>query len=160
MLYSSTSHSCQVTWNVALYVRQFTVLYVHVDKMCPRQIVLLSTTIMLDAASVKHSCLWCDCCKLASDRDVICCSGCRHQRPPCNNDLDAGSLLGCHNAPVRSHNVMPSDAIMIRVMTDAPTKDHVAIWYSMRGRGVGSGVVVTNTTIILYSGTDTMHSMW
>jgi len=40
---------------------------------------------------------------------------------------------------------MPSAAMMIRVMTDAPTNDHVAIWNSMRGLGVGSGVVVTGT---------------
>jgi len=34
---------------------------------------------------------------------------------------------------------------MMRVIMDAPTSDHVAIWYSMRGLGVGSGVVVTST---------------
>ena len=73
-------------------------------------------------------------------------AGWRHQRSPCNNDCCAGSPLGCHNDRVRNHNVMPRDTMMMRVMTDAPTSDHVAIWYSMRGRGVGSGVVVTSTT--------------
>jgi len=73
-------------------------------------------------------------------------AGRRHQRPLRSSDWDAAGLAGCHNdARVRSHNVIPRDAIMMSVMTDAPTNDHVAIWYSMRGRGVGSGVVVTNT---------------
>jgi len=40
---------------------------------------------------------------------------------------------------------MPRDAMMMSVMIDAPTSDQVAIWYSMRGLGVGSGVVVTST---------------
>ena len=72
-------------------------------------------------------------------------AGWRHQISPCNNDCDAGSPLGCHNDRVRNHNVMPRDTMMMRVITDAPTSDHVAIWYSMRGLGVGSGVVVTST---------------
>jgi len=71
--------------------------------------------------------------------------GWQHQISPCNSDCEAASLGGCHDARVRSHNVMPRDAIMMSVMMHAPTRDHVAIWYSMRGLGVGSGVVVTNT---------------
>ena len=71
--------------------------------------------------------------------------GWRHHVSPCNNDCDVASLLGCQDARVRSHNVMPRDAMMMRVMIDAPTSIHVAIWYSMRGLGVGSGVVVTST---------------
>ena len=68
-------------------------------------------------------------------------AGWQHQRSPCSNDCDAGSPLGCHNDRVRRYNVMPSDTMMMRVMMDAPTSDHVAIWYSMRGLGV----VVTGT---------------
>jgi len=71
--------------------------------------------------------------------------GRRHQVSPCNNESVTAGLLGCHDDRVRNHNVMPRDAIMMSVMNDAPTNDHVAIWYSMRGLGVGSGVVVTST---------------
>jgi len=71
--------------------------------------------------------------------------GWQHQVSPCSKDCDATSLFGCQDARVRSHNVMPRDAMMMSVMIDAPTSDQVAIWYSMRGLGVGSGVVVTST---------------
>ena len=42
----------------------------------------------------------------------------------------------------------------------APTRDHVAIWYSILGRGVGPGVVVTGNERGVHVNKNQAGSLW